>query len=170
MADNPLPFNSLGQILSAGGEQTLALGLSLGRPLASMRSQLERRFGSIPDDIFGQLEGMARAAIDAGDYIGSIDPNTLPDTSRIPTNVLLFGAEPTGDRFCYESEWTDPASGEKKLFKLNSPSPLTLAQIAAAAMLSTQKSRELSPEKWSGVDPSSVNASTIRILFANKCF
>lgn len=113
---------------------------------------------------------MARAAIDAGEYINSLDSSTLPNVDRIPINDRLFGTEATGDRFCYESEWTDSVTGEKKLFKLNSPVPLTLSQIAAAAALSTQKSRALSPEKWGDVDPDDVNTDTLRILFANRCF
>lgn len=169
MADNPHPFNSLGQILSGGGANTLSLGLSLGRSNASMRQQLEKRFGTMPDETWNELTGIAEAQIDAGEYIGSLPPNELPDTSRIPINEKLFGDQPTGDRFCYESQYTDPTTGEQKLFRLNSPVPLTMAQIAAAASLSTQKSRELSPEKWSGIDPQSVSTDTLQPLFAGRC-
>lgn len=169
MADSPRVYNGLGQILSAGAEQTLALGLSLGRTSASMRTQLERKFGAIPNGDYEQLEGMAKAAIDAGEYINSINPSDLPSTDRIPINDRLFGNEPTGDRFCYESEWTDPITGEKKLFKLNSPVPLTLAQIADAASKSASYNKEHYPDKWGEVDPTAVNAETLRMLFANRC-
>lgn len=169
MADNPRPFNSLGQILSGGGANTLALGLSLGRSPNSMLEQLERKFGKITSETWDELHQIAQAQIDAGEYIGSLPPNELPDTSRIPINDKLFGDQPTGDRFCYESQYTDPTTGEQKLFRLNSPVPLTFQQIAAAASLSTQKSRELSPEKWSGIDPQSVSTDTLQPLFAGRC-
>jgi hypothetical protein len=106
MSNDGKPFDTLGRILSEGGDKALANALSRGN--AKQELLLLKRwfgYGASESDI-RTVRGIAERAVDAGRQITSADPDSPINLAIIPINPRLFLGEDAGNRFYVSTDFT----------------------------------------------------------------
>ena len=91
-------YNSLGQILAAGGEQAIAKAIFEGRSPDWISLMIDRRFGPLLESDKQRLGEIGSEIASAGEKVNNrsaIDRLKLAD---IPINSSLYGAESEGQR------------------------------------------------------------------------
>lgn len=106
------PYNSLGQILSEGGEIALGIALFHGWDSGKIAILLTKRLKVAPGTDTDALFALATEALNSGTLAGSEDPNAPPDPFDIPVNGGLFGDAPEGRRLHWEAEYRFGTEGE----------------------------------------------------------
>src|SRR3990172_1275725 len=96
MADRP--FNSLGQILSTGGEIALGLAYSLEKPHAFVLLLFDRRLRPVTDNDRAELISLSRRGVDAAKHMQMMRPDEMIPMDEIPINPYLFGGGTEGRR------------------------------------------------------------------------
>src|SRR3990172_3853083 len=99
------PYNSLGQILSEGGEQALAMAIFNDIGADGILLLFRRRFEPITDSDRQDLTALANAGLAAGSVLTAADPFELMDVSQMPVNPFLWGGEAAGRRIRIIGEW-----------------------------------------------------------------
>lgn len=104
------PYNSLGQILSRGGEIAVARSILSGLDFGELVDRFAKRFAPVRDETLEQLIGFANRMITGGDAVLSLSRDAIPPAQIIPINRELFGADSAGKRIRYvvqgEVEWS----------------------------------------------------------------
>ncbi|KKN24605.1 hypothetical protein LCGC14_0893280 [marine sediment metagenome] len=98
MSSDTQPFNSLGQILSQGGEQALAKAIFAGFTSERIILLFARLFEPmLPADRVA-LRALSNNMVNAGAAIGQLEPPDEVGPAMIPVNQYLYGDEPGGRR------------------------------------------------------------------------
>ncbi len=95
---NPVPFNSLGQILSQGGEQALAKAIFLGFSEERIVALFLRRFEPMTPDDREALRAFSDEIVVAGVVVAGVVPPGQITAGMIPVNEFLYGDSAEGRR------------------------------------------------------------------------
>lgn len=100
------PYNSLGQILAMGGEQSLAKLVWQGASESKIAALFLSRFEPMTPADREALQEFSESMVEAGETISSLPLDEPLDPSLIPLNSFLYGPEAGGRRvrFAFEVE------------------------------------------------------------------
>jgi len=164
------PYNSLGQIIAAGGEIALGLAIVHGWTDRQIALLFSRRFEPMRAEDRQRLTDIANAAIGAADRINAIPVGGDISLSDVPIIPGLFGDEPEGRRVKIIGEWQFEEGGqwyETRLDLADLPSLLELARLIA------QHGREVGQacrDKFGFDKEEPIPVSGVRITFAGRGF
>lgn len=104
---DPTAYDSLGRIMSSGGEMTLALAMSRGYPTSQIDLIMGRKFADDYTNSGGLLAAFAIGMIAAGERANEIQRGggTI-DIAEIPVNGFLPDEEMGGTRFKWTADVT----------------------------------------------------------------
>lgn len=94
----PREFNSLGQILAAGGE--VSIGIQIARGMSSGRALqlIQERYTALDAQDQATLLDISLQGVAAGEYLNGLGTDDPIDLSNIPVNGNLFGDDMAGRR------------------------------------------------------------------------
>lgn len=105
-------FNSLGQILSAGGDLMLARMLAAGAPTALIWGRASQLFRLPSDTSVQRLVDLAGHEYQAGIDMSAASDRNILIAKELPINPYLFGEEPGGNRTLIGIDYLDKESGD----------------------------------------------------------
>lgn len=109
---SPKAYNSLGQILTHGGEIGLAIRISRGLSESDALSVISERYPGLPIDQQRELYDIAEAAALGGRTLNELSADQQIPLEAIPINPYLFGAEPLGRRMLVAVEMSNSQTGQ----------------------------------------------------------
>jgi len=108
---NPNRYNSLGQILAAGGEISLGLMLARGATESDVLTMIALRYPGLPQSDVQALYDIAEAGATAGVRINYLSLDEYLDIAELPTQPSLFGTDTQGRRYRLVADVTDNLTG-----------------------------------------------------------
>lgn len=99
-------YNSLGQILSSGGEVALAKAIASGWSSERIGNLMLNRLRVQPGDEENVLRQFGEAMVSAGDTINGLNESDGIPNDAIPTNPYGFGPDGEGGRYRYSAEFS----------------------------------------------------------------
>lgn len=106
------PYNSLGQILSEGGEIALGLAIAHGWSEGKISALFARRFEPMSANDRNRLLEIASAAVSAADLVNNLGPNDSLVPGDLPITPELFGNDPEGRRALLITEFSTDDGGK----------------------------------------------------------
>lgn len=164
------PYNSLGQILSQGGEIAVGLSLLRGGDRGSVLLLIGRRFGPMQDADREALVDFSQRMIDAGatisesEYAGPIPPEA------VPLNQYLFGGTTEGRRSIFTVEVEFPGAEGRVEMRLTFPDLPTQEELREAALGRGGDIVTQYPEKFGLPPGSTVDSGKVYILLPERAF
>jgi hypothetical protein len=164
------PYNTLGQIIAAGGEIGVASLLYAGADQAEITQYVEKRFGPVDEGTMTDLLAIAFLGLEGGEAATlAYDGGSLSE-SQIPIEPNLFGDDLEGRRFYWKGQFQLP--GNPQWYDISGDAAtLTefvdqLHEIPAEAL----KKAKGSPKKLPTNDDPSPDQVGVRIVTALRAF
>lgn len=123
------PFDSLGRILSEGGEIALGLAIIRGWSDSQIIELFARRFSGLSSAETERLSSMANAAIRGARIANDLDPSDPFPLSSLPVNPELFGDEFSGKRSFFIGEVWNPMKEHWIEIRMEFPGVPTLNEV-----------------------------------------
>lgn len=164
------PYNSLGQIIAAGGEIALGLAIAYGWSDRQISLLFARRFEPMTPDDRRRLTDIAEASVNAARELNESGPSAGIGLGDVPIIPGLFGESPEGLRFKVIGEFQFDEGGKWYSARLDFPDVPTWQEMIAAIEAYAMNVSHRSPDRF-GVDPddpSQVNAT--RLTFVGRGF
>lgn len=190
MSDNP--YNSLGQILSHGGEIALARAISRGWSSSKIDSLFAKRFEPIRGEDREALMDFSERGLEAGRFVtmrntpdamwkaewksiheSMVDKILSNDDDwleEIPINPNLYGDEPNGRRFHYVGVLIGDDGKEMFTVRGDLADALSDADIIEDANRQAHKNKNDSPRSFKGITLEDIDEATIHIVFLERRF
>ena len=105
-------YNSLGQILAAGGEIGIALQIAAGKDRNQVAVIIASRFPGLSLADTKRLYDFASQMAEAGQHSDWSSGEEIIDVESWPVNPYLFGNDPLGRRALIAGTYTSPATGK----------------------------------------------------------
>lgn len=115
------PYDSLGRILSSGGEIGLARAMADKAHPESVGTFIEKRLSNLSAYDVNYVKDLASSILEAGRLLSAAGENEPVNWDDIPTNGDLFGDEWEGKRVFWFGEWNIP--GEDEWYKFSGTLP-----------------------------------------------
>lgn len=122
-------YNTLGQILAAGGEVGVGLLIARGASRADVTAEIQQRFPDLPVNDVAALYDISFDIAQAGQNLTASDASRLFDLGLIPVNPSLFGSEPEGRRIQLVLNATNNNTGKSVLVYQDLADDTTLASV-----------------------------------------
>lgn len=143
------PYNSLGQILSQGGEIALGLALAYGWSDQKIAALFARRFEPMSADDRDRLLGIATAAVNAADLVNAMDEGGAIGPGDLPVNPQLFGDESGGKRALLVTEFSPDQGANWYEVRLTFADLPSLQDIQDALQIEADRRIKDSPSAFS---------------------
>lgn len=164
-------YNSLGQILAAGGEVSVGLLIARGASQADVISEIQQKYPDLPVNDVAALYDISLGMAQAGVNLTAGNASQLFDLGLIPVNPSLFGDEPDGRRIKLVINAFSQATGKDTLFYTELADSLDLATVFADAADKLQQWVDESPEMLERMGVNVEEAKLhLSILFAERRF
>ena len=166
----PRAFNSLGQIISRGGEIAIARLLAGGMPAGEAREIMLKRFGPLRAEVERDFFSLAERMAQAGETITRFDPTQPIPAGLIPENPELFGPSPAGRRLILGVFiGTAPQSTQREIQQFWPDIP-TVRQIMERAWAEYDRRAELYPERFEDLTKKEIIETVNRIAWIERRF
>lgn len=148
MADSPRPFNSLGQILSSGGEIYAAYQLRRGMSVTDTIQKIEHKFAPTDDPTARQVVDFARGGMSSGDYLSTLERGDAVDYQMIQKNQFLFRSNTARGRFFVGASYGPGGGQMTKDINIILPSEITIDFLYQSIALQLESWMEKYPERF----------------------
>lgn len=142
------PYNSLGQILSEGGEIALGLAIHRGWSDSQISALFARRFEPMQPADRARLIEIAKAGLAGAESLSNLDPSDTIPLGSVPIVPELFGDDFSGKRYSYVGEWFNPNTGKWIEVRGDFPSVPSPEDIATDIGDKANTRIKKSPEKF----------------------
>lgn len=164
------PYNSLGQILSSGGDVAIAGMLGRGRSQQYVLGVIASRFPLLSPLDSSKLIQSSQQSLTAGRMYSSLRRDERPEPGMIPVVPELFGGEPDGRRVLYAMDYSIDGGEHWFTHRFESPDIMSYQEIVTALSPIIEKYRKGSPDFLGGVDFVSPENITVDIFYAARGF
>jgi hypothetical protein len=164
------PYNEIGQILAAGGEQAVGLAYSAGFNSGYIDAMILRRWGISSGGGFLLLKALGKKGAEAAEMMDTLAPGDNVPIDEMPINPKMPGGGEGGNRFRWIAEVTFQESGQSIIVRGWGNGSESVEDLYGAAFDTASDIGTRYPGKFgltSGEDPSAAN---VRFLFQGKAF
>jgi hypothetical protein len=107
-----LRYNSLGQILAAGGEFRVATLVAEGWGRSHIAVEIASRYPNLPKSDIPRLIDFAESSVKAGTLLNGYDGTLSLNLDDVPINPYLFADSPLGRRIMLAANYRSPETGK----------------------------------------------------------
>lgn len=164
------PFNELGQILSAGGEISVAIGFSRGRSRTDQLLYVRSRFAPLPDDDEAFLISFSERMSLVSKMMFELDPTVQIPLDTFPRNPFLFGDDFAGNRVAIGLDAGYSDDDRFVQLRLAFPDSPTYEDLVRAAEEELERRKRESPKAFEGLSEEQEQEIIIHILYGERRF
>jgi len=168
MADRP--FNSLGQILSTGGEIALGLAYSLEKPPGFLLLLFDRRLRPATDDDRAALISLSRRGVSAAKHMQMMRPDEIIPMDEIPINPYLFDGGTDGRRILAVGDVSHDGGDTWFQKRVPLPDETTWGGLVDQLLGLLEKMKTWEPPYSKTIEPEDKVEPAIRMHFAERAY
>lgn len=164
------PYNQLGQILSTGGEQSVALAMDRGWSGQRIVAMLGRRYGNVSASIYNSVRSVADDILRAGESAFESQSGSPIPGSQIPVVSELFGDENEGQRTRYTAEVEFEGGTEKVLVYGSFPDIPSPEELEEDAINRANEIADQYRKKFGLSDDAEIVPVSVRVVLLERKF
>lgn len=164
------PYNSLGQILSSGGDVFAALKSARGMEEGALIDLFRERFRPEDDTIIGIVLGIAYAGRSAAAALNAAGPTAPIASINVPINPYMNQGNYAQGRYFAVTEYSFEESGEVRDLRLDIPDIVDWQQVYESAGLEAQSRARGCYKDLKFDNPDSVPIPDLHFIYIVKAF
>lgn len=164
------PYNEIGQILAAGGDQAVGLAYSAGWTNGMIDAMILKRWGLSSGGGFLLLKSLGRQGSAAANLLDGLSGDDGVPLEEMPINPKLPGGGEGGKRFRWIAEVTFQESGQSIIVRGWGNGSETVEDLYGSAFDTASDIGTRYPGKFGLTGLDAPGAGNIRFLFTGKAF